>query len=332
MDTRGPGLEYKALSTGQGFTGCFCGSRRADRPIGAALALGILLGIAQPGLARDQRPLLNAPLPFKECTDCPEMVPLPAGSFTMGDDRGRQNVGPAVPITLSRPFAIARTETTWDQWTACVADGACEGGQDDHAWGRGNRPMINITWDQARDYAAWLSAKTGATYRLPTEAEWEYAARAGTDTPWWFGETMVTGRVNCRHCDPDKPWDARSSAPVGSYPPNPWGLSDMNGNVWEFTLDCWSKTHAGAPPDGSARPPDGSARPPDGSARPPDGSARRPESQNGEDCRDKTMRGGAWYYKASLSASTGRARADSHVWSYVVGFRVVREPPFPASP
>lgn len=229
----------------------------------------------------------------------------------MGDAKGPRASRPAVSITLAHPFAIARTETTWDQWTACVNDGACAGGQDDHGWGRGLRPMVNITWDQARDYAAWLSTKTGATYRLPSEAEWEYAARAGTETPWWFGASMEQSRVNCRHCDPDTSWDARASAPVGSYPPNPWGLLDMNGNVWEWTLDCWSETHAGAATDGTAR---------------------GPGPQGSEDCRDKTMRGGAWYYIAPLSASTGRARGDGHAWSYVVGFRVIREPPFPNTP
>jgi formylglycine-generating enzyme required for sulfatase activity len=234
------------------------------------------------------------------------MVVLPAGSFVMGDARGPTTARSPVAVTLSRPFAMARTETTWDQWAACVADGGCVGGQDDHGWGKGSRPVVNVTWDQARDYAAWLSAKTGARYRLPTEAEWEYAARAGTTSDWWFGDTMAAGKVNCRHCDGAAPWDAKGSAPVGSYPPNPWGLSDMHGNVWEWTLDCWSPNHGGAAADGAARGP--------------------------ETCRDKTMRGGAWYYIAAQSVSAGRARGDRGVWSYVVGFRVVREPPFPTPP
>ncbi len=251
---------------------------------------------------------------FRDCPHCPEMTPLPPGSFFMGSDTGKDLYRPQVAVTIATPFAIARTETTFDQWQACVDAGACEGGQSDHAWGKGDRPVINITWDQARAYPAWLGEITGHTYRLPSEAEWEYAARAGTTTTWWFGDTFVEGAVNCRRCDAE-PWGGLSSAPVAQFPPNPWGLYDMNGNVWEWTLDCWQPNHAGTPTDGSPRLTVAPAGGPAGSTV-TDGA-----------CIDKVMKGGAWYYFRQLSQSAARARNDSRVNSYVLGFRVVREMP-----
>lgn len=133
------------------------------------------------------------------------------------------------------PLSISRSEITFDQWQACVADRACPGGQDDHGWGRGTRPIINITWGQAQAYAAWLSKRLKQPCRLPTEAEWERAARAGTTTAYWWGDQPGTGHANCRDCNAQPIY---GSLPVGSYAANPWGLTDMNGNVWEWTADC----------------------------------------------------------------------------------------------
>jgi len=154
---------------------------------------------------------------FRDCPDCPEMVALPG-------------VG-------ARAFAIGRFEITFDDWQACARAGACRGDVDDHGWGRGRRPVINVTWAEADGYARWLSAVTGAAYGLPSEAEWEYAARAGTRTAYWWGDAPGRGHANCRECG--GAWDGRSTAPVGSFPANPFGLYDMNGNVWEWTADCW---------------------------------------------------------------------------------------------
>ncbi|WP_157879039.1 formylglycine-generating enzyme family protein [Pararhodospirillum photometricum] len=249
------------------------------------LVLGLVAGTAQ----------AQAPAPvFRDCPVCPEMISVPAGTFVMGEDGPRPETRPAHPVTLDRPFALGRTEVTFDQWQACVAAGACPGGQDDHGWGRGSRPMINVTHADAQAYARWLSALTGHVYRLPLEAEWEYAARAGTTTPWWFGDTLSPGWVNCLHCVTE-PWKDHASAPVASYPANPWGFFDMHGNVWEWVADCWTPDHqtpAGPGP-----------------------------------CRDGTIRGGAWYHIKAVSQSASRARNPLPVWSYIVGFRVLREIP-----
>ena len=103
---------------------------------------------------------------------------------------------------------------------------------DDNGWGRGKRPVINVSWQDAVDFATWLSKKNKRTFRLPTEAEWEYAAKAGTSTPYWWGHKLLPGMAVCNACGSD--WDGKSTAPVGSTKPNPWGVYDMNGNVWEW--------------------------------------------------------------------------------------------------
>jgi len=203
---------------------------------------------------------------FRDCPRCPEMVALPNGP--------------------AGPFAIGRFEVTFDDWKACVEAKACRGGQDDHGWGRGRRPVINITWADAVAYARWLSRLTGFVYALPTEAEWEYAARAGSETAFWWGDAAGRGHANCRECD-DR-WGGRSTAPVGSFPPNPFGLYDMNGNVWEWSADCW-----GAP-------------------------------SAGESCRERVIKGGSWYYFAPMAAASARSKLDAAQWSYNVGFRLVR--------
>lgn len=234
--------------------------------------------------------------PFRDCAVCPEMIPLPTGAFAMGSDVLRA-AGPPRPVRITDAFAIARTETTWDQYQACVEAGACRGGQDDHGWGRGDRPVINLTIADARAYAAWLSAVTGRSYRLPSEAEWEWAARAGTTTPYPWGDAMEEGRASCRGCDGPVVEHA-GTTPVGAWPANAWGLHDMNGNLWEMTADCWTPRH---PPDASQAP------------------------TVTEPCADHVMRGGAWYYVPAQSSSAARQRNPDAVWSYVVGFRVVRD-------
>ncbi|SOE00464.1 formylglycine-generating enzyme family protein [Caenispirillum bisanense] len=253
----------------------------------AAAAAGVLLMAAFPAAAGE---------PFRDCPACPEMVAVPPGTFTLGDAR----VPDAAPreATVVRPFAIGRTEVTWRQWGACVAEGACRGGQDDHGWGRGDRPVINVSLADAEAYVAWLSARTGHTYRLPSEVEWEWAARAGTTTLYPWGEAMTEGRANCRGCDGPIVEHGGSFA-VGNYPANAWGLLDTAGNLWELTADCWTADGA---PSGAQEP-----------------------WQPDPACRDRVMRGGAWYYVPLLSASASRARNAADVWSYVVGFRVVRE-------
>ncbi len=195
---------------------------------------------------------------FKECaatdrTDyCPEMIVLPAGSYVMGSAKGQgdDDEHPDHPVIIGRQFAIAKFELTFAEWDTCVTYGDCEANIDDSGWGRGRQPVINVTWNNAMQYVEWFSAMTGKPYRLLTEAEWEYAARAGTRTTYPWGNQIGKGNANCSGCGSQ--WDGKQPAPVGSFAPNPFGLYDMQGNVREWVEDCYQPTYTGAPKDGSA--------------------------------------------------------------------------------
>ena len=197
---------------------------------------------------------------FSECALCPEMVVVPAGTFVMGRDGDFLRTpapNPARKVTVPR-FAMGRFEVTFEQWDACVADGGCSHSPDDEGWGRGRRPVMNVSWEDARAYADWLSGTTGARYRLPSEAEWEYAARAGSTGDWTTGDHIRPDQANFDGTGPLNENDAtpiyhRRTMPVGSYPPNAFGLYDVHGNVSEMTRDCFNETYHGAPSDGSAR-------------------------------------------------------------------------------
>ncbi len=182
----------------------------------------------------------------------PEMVVIPAGRFRMGclsnaDCRDRER--PVHEVTIAQPFALSVHEVTFEDYDRFTYPQKV----DDRGYGRGRRPVINVSWNDAQDYAEWLSAQTGAAYRLPSEAEWEYAARAGTATKYHWGNEIGAKRANC------KDWgDLGScgdrfdrSAPAGSFQANGFGLYDMHGNVWEWVADCWNRGYAGAPADGS---------------------------------------------------------------------------------
>ena len=236
---------------------------------------------------------------IKDCPDCPEMVEVPAGTFIMGHDGRHALEGPAHTVTIARPFAIGVYEVTYDEWQACFDDGGCARMPDDHNWGQGRRPVININWQESHTFTQWLSDKTGYRYRLPSEAEWEYAARAGTTTIYWWGDEVGENLGNCRDCKSQ--WSKKETAPVGSFTPNPFGLYDVHGNVWEMTQDCWNETHTGAPNDGAAR--------------------------HDGDCTYRTMRSGSWYYFSKNSRSSWRFRNDARIKSYGVGFRILREIP-----
>ena len=208
---------------------------------------------------------------FQECTNCPEMMVVPAGSFTMGspaNEPGRYaDEGPQHTVTIARQFAVGQFELTFDEWDACVADGGCNGYKpNDEGWGRGRRPVINVSWDDATAYVAWLAKKTGKPYRLLTEAEYEYATRAGTTTAYPWGDDIGKNNANCNGCGSQ--WDGKQTAPVGSFAPNQFGLYDMVGNVWEWTEDCYHDSYNGAPADGSA--------------------------WTGGDCSRRVVRGGSW--------------------------------------
>ena len=203
------------------------------------------------------RPGTDFPPPgsvFRDCANCPEMVVIPAGRFRMGCVSGQDCIDderPVRAVAISRPFALSRHEVTFSDWEACVRGGGCNGYRpEDKGWGRGNRPVIHVSWEDAQAYVLWLSRETGEDYRLPSEAEWEYAARAGSETAYSWGNTIGRNRANCRDCGSQ--WDGRSTAPVGSFAANAFGLLDMHGNVWEWVEDCSNAGYAGAPSDGSA--------------------------------------------------------------------------------
>jgi len=155
---------------------------------------------------------------FRDCTICPEMTVIPAGSFKMGSTKGKKRELPVTQITISKPLAVSRYEITFDEWDACHAEGGCKKKPFDRDWGRGKRPVMNVLPKDIVEYMAWISKKTGHTYRLPSEAEWEYAARAGTKTEFSWGDQMLPGGANCRGCGTK--WSGIKSAPVGRFKPN----------------------------------------------------------------------------------------------------------------
>jgi formylglycine-generating enzyme required for sulfatase activity len=231
---------------------------------------------------------------FRDCQGCGEMVIVPAGAFDMGSNTEYEN--PAHRVTIAKPFAIGRYEVTFDEWDRCVEDKGCTAQPDDREWGRGDRPVINVSWLDAKAFAAWLSQKTGQTYRLPSEAEWEYAARAGTNTAFWWGRDVGSGQANCRECNTGS---TQQTTPVGSLKPNPFGLYDTSGNAAEWVEDCWNDNYRGAPKDASAW-------------------------TTGQ-CRLRVLRGGAYDSQAKSVRSTSRFRYDSDVRYSANGFRIVRE-------
>jgi formylglycine-generating enzyme required for sulfatase activity len=190
-------------------------------------------------------PAFAAERTIKDCNVCPEMVVVPAGSFVLGRNDGRKSEAPARRLTLKSPFALSRTEVTYAQWDACVAEKGCRTLDKEREWGRGQRPVIYVKWQDAVDYTNWLSRKTGQTYRLPIEEEWEYAARGGRPLP-----PNGAGIANCHRCGGKA---EHKTLPVAQFPPNGYGLYDMLGNVMEWTLSCWRADHAAKERDCSRR-------------------------------------------------------------------------------
>ncbi len=232
---------------------------------------------------------------FRDCGDCPELVVVPPGDFVMGSSDTPYEK-PEHMIAIKRPFAIGRREVTFAEWDQCADAGACKHRPDDHNWGRGDRPVINVSWDDAKLFVGWLSEKTGQKYRLPSEAEWEYAARAGTKTPFWWGRDAGSGHAQCDTCgSPTR----QQAVPAGSFRPNGFGLYDTAGNAAEWVEDCWNDNYRNAPKDAVAW-------------------------TNG-DCRLRVLRGGNFTSKASEVRSAARFRYDADVRYYANGFRVVRE-------
>jgi len=234
---------------------------------------------------------------FKDCPNCPEMSVIPSGTFMMGSTKGKKRELPITKITIAKPLAVGRYEITFDDWDICYDAEGCSKRPSDRGWGRGKRPVINVLLEDIHEYTSWLTKKTGFTYRLPSESEWEYAARAGSQTEFSWGDQMQIGAANCRGCGTE--WSGIQSAPVGQFKANAWGLYDVHGNVLEYVRDCWSKSHDNLPTDGSPK--------------------------ITKHCLSKVVKGGAWYYLPKVSRSASRARNDKRVISYFIGFRVLRE-------
>ena len=219
----------------------------------------IVVAIAEetgiPGIRPDQMPKTQAWNPgdsFQDCPGCPKLVVVPPGSFMMGPLEGwLDREGPVHEVRIDYPLAVGMYPVTFDEWDACVSDGGCGGYEpDDEGWGRGTRPVINVSWDDAKRYVGWLSWKTGKGYRLLSESEWEYVGRAGTDTSYWWGDEIGRNRANCDGCG--SRWDGEKTSPVGSFSANAFGLYDVHGNVLEWVEDCWNPDYERAPTDGSA--------------------------------------------------------------------------------
>ena len=250
---------------------------------------------------------------FKECDKCPEMVVVPAGSFTMGSparEQGRDiDESPQHSVTVAKPFVVGRFAVTFDEWDACVADGGCNGYHpQDLGWGRGRRPVINVSWDEATAYAAWLSRKTGKVYRLLTEAEWEYAARAGSTTAYYWGDEIGKGNANCAplaKLECGSKWGNEQTAPVGSFAANAFGLYDMAGNVWQSVQDCYHDSYNGAPTDGSAW---------------TTGNCYGTPDEN----LQRVIRGGSWISGPLNLRSATRFRNTFNSRANILGFRVAR--------
>jgi formylglycine-generating enzyme required for sulfatase activity len=232
---------------------------------------------------------------------CPDMLVIPAGSYKRGGEIHSR------VITIDKPIAVSRFTITFDQWDACVAGGGCENNTSpsDRTWGRGTRPVIYVHWRDAQDYVAWLNRMTGTdSYRLLSDAEWEYAARGLTSAqaphseyPW--GNDIGKGNANCSGCGSQ--WDAKQTAPVGSFKSNAFGLYDMHGNVSQWVEDCFAENLSAAPTDGSAWK---------------------------KSCTDTTssraIRGGSWGMYPETLRSSDRWGTEPAVRDVGIGFRIAR--------
>lgn len=262
---------------------------------------------------------------FRDCPDCPDMVAIPSGQFMMGSppsEHGRfDSEGPEHRVSV-RAIAMSRSPVTVQEYSVFVRETGYETGPCDWPSGTSWRsagfaptaPVVCVSWNDAQAYIAWLNGKQGkrqasaaggegGLYRLPSEAEWEYAARAGTTTARWWGEAIGSGNAVCNGCG--SAWDNRQIAPVDSLAANPFGLFDMLGNVWQWTGDCWNENYVGAPADGGV--------------------------WRTGDCSKRVLRGGSWSNLPKFVRAAARNRDDvtsrSHDYASYAGFRVVRSLP-----
>lgn len=259
--------------------------------------LGVLGSIALSMFASMPANAQSNPEPFRDCEACPLVKMVPPGKFRMGDlsSEASHNQIPTREVTIAKAFAVGVYEITYDEFDDCVADGGCLHRPDDGGWGRGQKPVDSVNWDDAQEYVRWLSSKTGEHYRLLTEAETEYVTRAGTSTQYPWGDTFEKGHASCQGCG-NALWTGLT---IGMFKPNAWGLYDTVGSRDEWVQDCWHDTYEGAPTDGSA--------------------------WMDEDCERHVLRGGAWYGRTKIIRSSSRSRALTYERANVYGFRVARE-------
>ena len=245
-----------------------------------------------------QKPVTRPPSAgeSRDCATCPIMVPVPAGSFSMGSNTDDPSEKPVHHVSIGAPFAIGKYEVTVEQWNACVAANACQKLTPESNTNKA-APARDLSWDDAQQYVKWLSKVTGKPYRLPTEAEWEYADRGGTTTAYWWGDQMRKGNANCKDCG--DPWHKEGPESVGSFAPNPLGLYDMNGSVWEWTADCWHNNYQSAPADGRA--------------------------WDSPGCEMRVIRGGSWREGAGYMLTATRFKYSASVRQSQDGFRVVKD-------
>jgi formylglycine-generating enzyme required for sulfatase activity len=266
--------------------------------VGAKIAHGADDGLFRPGAGRTEW--------FKDLALAPEMVVVPAGRFAMGSpesEAGRSDdEGPQHGVMIPEPFAVSRYAITFAEWDAAVAARGVSWTPGDEGWGRGPRPAVSVSWHDAKAYAAWLSAATGEDYRLPSEAEWEYVARAGSTTPFWWGEDIAPEDANCDFTQIEDYADSVTGPPstveVDRFAPNAWGLYQVHGNVWEWIEDPWHDDYAGAPDDASVW-------------------------RGGEESA-RVVRGGAWAYHPQDARAAVRLRFAPGTRFSIVGFRLVR--------
>ena len=245
---------------------------------------------------------------FRDCAACPDLVVLPPGEFMMGsseEESGHTSEeAPRHRVRIDHSLAVSRFEATFDDWDACVAAGGCTHKPRDAGWGRGRRPAINVSWDDiTREYLPWLSRKTGQSYRLLSEAEWEYAARGGTAGPFSTGATIAGHQANfdgtATYGGSEKSASRKRTLEAGSFAANSFGLHDMHGNVWEWVADCASSNYDNAPGDGSVAP-------------------------ETDGCQ-RVMRGGSWIDSPRVLRSAVRGRVPANTRFIYRGFRVARK-------
>lgn len=257
---------------------------------------------------------------FQDCETCPEMVVIPPGSFMMGSEKNpvirdlaiMELERPVHVVTIKYSYAVGRYPVTFDEWDACVDDGGCDGYRPDHigwrgheepGWGRGTRPVFRVNYVDIQPYLKWLNTKTGGGYRLLSEAEWEYMARAGTTTEYNTGDTIT--QKQAKFLDPETSYARKEGnwkikmVPVGSFPPNAFGIYDTHGGIIERVQDCWHPNYDGAPTDGTAW-------------------------IDGGDCDRRSTRGGGWNSKIRGLRIARRYGYPIQQRSVSYGFRVAK--------